>query len=72
MSRGNAPISAADLSRCQECIASEKCQEAAKDEQRVAVACEKQQACDEKGYLGNLEEKCWESGFGSEDDVDFI
>ena len=37
-----------------ECIASEKCEDAAKDEQRIAEACEKQQACDEKGFLGNL------------------
>ncbi|CAL1157024.1 unnamed protein product [Cladocopium goreaui] len=36
----------------EECIASEKCEDAAKDEQRIAEACEKQQACDEKGFLG--------------------
>lgn len=36
----------------EECIVSKKCEETAKDEQRIAQACEKEQACDEKGFLG--------------------
>eukprot|EP00435_Cladocopium_sp_Y103_P031266 s2991_g7.t2 len=36
----------------QNCIVSKKCEETAKDEQRIAQACEKEQSCDEKGFLG--------------------
>ena len=64
------PLPMAAMATGKECIASEKCEDTAKDEQRIAEACEKQQACDEKGFLGNLVWICW--GGRDVDDVDFI